>query len=494
MKRKKLYTFLFISLFLISTIAVIAQPAAGAKWTFAVPDQVKGMTLYVEVKAYDKDAWGDHLGFNQDNTANAYFGKDTQSADDVGKQYKYKVINWEKADIQYIDYQLSTLQPPSKRADYIDGYASMSFIRNTIIGMADSTVGSGLVESVRGAVDYLRGLGPIVSDATSTLINDSQELFLRSTLSTQGILQTFAKTYVGVELERELWYFAKDLDTKPDEKSNMVPYIRDPHKIYDTYLYLLSFYGYILQQIQDIRDAYSNFRNAIGWSTSVPIPPLNVHTWGDTSEWDYINTTLYQGVLAKAMGGDLTAQYLLYAVNLTFPTGFGNDFPFAFWYLIDDGLNEIQESLMASIRNPKEYLAAILRAGLPAHAPVDKWWQKVVDDFNIDDDHVWYNLQGDANKGGVYMEGKTVVIDYEWVNVQDKHGDKLEDRDDYQERYTYGDTGGQSSLEFTDGDNVFYRIEALSPAIPGYEITILLASAAISALGLIYVVMKKRRK
>ena len=139
-------------------------------------------------------------------------------------------------------------------------------------------------------------------------------------------------------------------------------------------------------------------------------------------------------------------------------------------------------------------MAAILRAGLPAHAPVDKWWEKVIDDFNIDEDTVWVNLQGDANQGGVYVDGKTVVIEYEWYNVQDWHGIKYEDRDDYEERYTYGDTGGQSMVEFTDGDEVFYKIEALSPAIPGYEITIFLAAAAISALGLIYVVMKKRRK
>ncbi|MFX1341005.1 MAG: hypothetical protein ACFFDK_20515, partial [Promethearchaeota archaeon] len=157
-------------------------------------------------------------------------------------------------------------------------------------------------------------------------------------------------------------------------------------------------------------------------------------------------------------------------------------------------LQALIQALVDNYPDKKAYLIGILRAGLPGYTPIDKWWEKILDDFDIDEDTIWRTAANDYHQGGVYLDGQTVVIEFEWYNVLDWHGDKLEERDDYEERYTYGDTGSQSVVEFTDGDDVFYKIESLSPAIPGYEISIFLAAAAISALGLIYVVMKKRRK
>jgi len=492
MKRKKLYTALFISFFLLSTVAMFAQPAAGATFTFAVPDQAKGMTLYNEVKVYDKDAWGDHLGYDQDNTANAYFAKDGTGANDVGAQSKYKVLDWERTDIQYIDHQLSTLQPPSKRAAYYDGYASYSYIEKTVRGMADPTAGSALVGILMQRVEVVRQtpvIGGNITAQISGAINATAYLLTLSTLTTAEILTFFGKTYEGYELERDLWWYTRDFDSSPDEEPHIVPYIENPHDIWDTYLNLNLLYETQIGIIQTIRDTYASFMNYANWSVALG----GTQTAGDGSAWDHINN-----YVKAYLGAIPPFAQLLALINAPIGppfNGFGGDAVYAFYYLNDiTGLAPIQASLLASMRNKKEYLAAILRAGLPAHAPVDKWWEKVIDDFNIDEDTVWVNLQGDANQGGVYVDGKTVVIEYEWYNVQDWHGIKYEDRDDYEERYTYGDTGGQSMVEFTDGDEVFYKIEALSPAIPGYEITIFLAAAAISALGLIYVVMKKRRK
>ncbi|MFX1340952.1 MAG: hypothetical protein ACFFDK_20245 [Promethearchaeota archaeon] len=506
MKSKKLYTLLFTSLFIISLVAVVAQPASGATWTFAVPDQAKGMTLYQEVMTYDKDAWGDHLGYDEDNTANAYFGKDKTGANDVGAQQKYKVLDWERADIQYIDFQLSNLQPPSKREGgegvppLYDGYASMAYIEKTIRGMGDSAVGSGLVNSTRYTVTALRSGGVPLSDLTSLYINATHDLILESIPTQNEILALFAKSYKGYELERDLWWYTKDFDSSPDEEPHVVPYIEDPHDIWDTYLYLNSFYTYMINKIEDMKNAYIQFLLQVGYSTSIPqigFGPINTHFFSDGSDWDWINTTLWNGLAAKKALGDESATRIMdLYLNHTWATkGFENDTVFGFWYLINKGLGDIQDNLRASVRNKKDYLIAILRAGLPAHAPVDKWWEKVLDDFNIDDDAIWTNLQGDNHKGGVKMDGNTVVVEIEWVGVLDLEYDgTYEEREDYEERYTYGDTGSQSMIEFTDGDDVFYKIESLSPAIPGYEITIFLAAAAISALGLIYVVMKKRRK
>ena len=104
------------------------------------------------------------------------------------------------------------------------------------------------------------------------------------------------------------------------------------------------------------------------------------------------------------------------------------------------------------------------KAGLPASSPIDKWLETVIDDFDVDE---WT------------VEGKIVIYEGEG-------------EDDFTVEFTYGDYGTQESVVFKDKDgNEVYRKESIG-MIPGYEVTILLAVAAISTIGLIYVIKKKK--
>jgi hypothetical protein len=62
----------------------------------------------------------------------------------------------------------------------------------------------------------------------------------------------------------------------------------------------------------------------------------------------------------------------------------------------------------------------------------------------------------------------------------------------YSEEITYDtSTGVMSDMKYSEGGKVMFEI-ALVPAIPGYELSILLGVSAISTIGLIYIVMKKK--
>ena len=101
MKKRILYGLLFISLFVLSTMAVFTQPTVGASWTYGVPDAAKGMTTESEVKVYDKDDWGTHIGYDVDDTVNAWFGGGRTGANDVGAKSKSKIDDWEKDDFWF---------------------------------------------------------------------------------------------------------------------------------------------------------------------------------------------------------------------------------------------------------------------------------------------------------------------------------------------------------------------------------------------------------
>ncbi|MFX1395206.1 MAG: hypothetical protein ACFFAH_16805 [Promethearchaeota archaeon] len=473
MKRKKLYALLFASLFILSTVAMFTQPVAGATFTFAVPDEAKGMTLYTEVKVYDKDSWGDHKGFHMDDTANAYFGKGKTGANDVGAQSKYKVLDWESTDVWYFgDHVMEALLSPSS-VEKLAGYGVTASIRwDYFLYLNDASQGLGGVGQLLSLFSdpYIPNDAYNATRLAWILYNASA--IAAGTLDLMGITVSFPKTYKGTELERDLWFFTKDFESDPDQEPHIVPYIADPHNVYDSFLYFTGFMGFI-------RDKLINM-----------LPYLDL--WFAATQQLKLYPDSYS-VLNDTAALLLTSDYLDRSDLISFPL-FGNDNVVAVYQVIKGNIEGLRDAVIASIPDKKNYLTGVLRAGLPVYAPVDKYWEKVLDDFNINDESLWYDSLLVPHKGGIKLEGKTVVVEMEWENVWDDHEGTLEERESYEERYTYGDTGGQSVVSFVDGSDEFYRIESLSPAIPGYEISILLAAAAISALGLIYIVMKKRRK
>ncbi|MFX1393917.1 MAG: hypothetical protein ACFFAH_10115 [Promethearchaeota archaeon] len=454
---------------------MFTQPATGATFTFAVPDEAKGMTLSTEVMVYDKDSWGDHKGFHIDDTANAYFGKGETGANDVGAQSKYKVLDWESTDVWYFgDHVMEALLAPSSVASLAEKGATASIRWDYFVWVGESAYGLG--HDALGALPLYAsppyyGLDlsdPLNLTLVQTLGGDVAALGLKTLPDKEAIARTFAKTYKGTELERDLWFFTKDFDSDPDMEPHIVPYIADPHNVYDSWLYFVGFMNYVADNLDAMLPLIVSY-NATCHAT------LFTH---DPSVFAFLNSTaasvLYSIGYSQYIGGPSNVAALCGVVAATIP--------------------QLSAAVRASRPDKKNYLTGVLRAGLPVYAPVDKYWEKVLDDFNINDELVWMDSLFQTHKGGIKLEGKTVVVEMEWVNVWDDHEGTLEEREEYEERYTYGDTGGQSVISFVDGSEEFYRIESLSPAIPGYEITIFLAAAAISALGLIYVVMKKRRK
>ena len=74
MNKKVLYGMLFTSIFILSSVALLAKPALGAKWSFGVPDAAKGIETESEVKVYDKSDWGHALGNDPDDRCNQKHG------------------------------------------------------------------------------------------------------------------------------------------------------------------------------------------------------------------------------------------------------------------------------------------------------------------------------------------------------------------------------------------------------------------------------------
>ena len=75
------------------------------------------------------------------------------------------------------------------------------------------------------------------------------------------------------------------------------------------------------------------------------------------------------------------------------------------------------------------------------------------------------------------------------VREGDSDPDELED---WEVVFTYSEYGSQSKVQYMDGDDIFYE-KAGVDQIPGFEVTIIIGASALSILGLIYIVMKKRK-
>jgi hypothetical protein len=109
----------------------------------------------------------------------------------------------------------------------------------------------------------------------------------------------------------------------------------------------------------------------------------------------------------------------------------------------------------------------VVDKGLPMAKPVDDYVEAVIDSLDCDD---WE-----------YDPETNVLIG------------ETEGEDDYIIKVTLSDMGTGSKIEFAEDEDSdpFYVIEG-GVAIPGYELSLLLAFSAAGAIGLIYIVMKKK--
>ncbi|MFW9899272.1 MAG: hypothetical protein ACFFDO_08445 [Candidatus Thorarchaeota archaeon] len=233
-------------------------------------------------------------------------------------------------------------------------------------------------------------------------------------------------------------------------------------------------------------------------------------SYNDGSAWDLLNSTLTANLLptiqAQAGAGSALATQFLTILAAVFP----NDMVATLWYMVWNALKyELLEFFRDKVPDKAEYLISLLRSGIPAHQDVGKWLDKMVEGFDIPDD-VLYGADKYEQVGldlwpatkiaeeqfycDVSVNEMQVTVEIEWEDLVYRDPGVLAsgERDDYEMIFSYSDTGGQSSVTYQNGD-IFYKTESLAPVIPGYEISILLGAAAISAISLIYVVMKKRR-
>ncbi len=601
MNKKILYAFIFTSIFIVSTVSVIAQPAAAAHWKLGIPEEAKGMEVESEVTVYDKDAWEEHVGpEHNDKVTEVYAG----DSDEVGARSKTKVNDFEGEKIDFFSDFVMTMdvpldengQPLEIMGRSLTDYWSAVTTANSILreiayrdedALADdppfanvTTVKPSLDlnASIGGAIDcgpiaqleILTQLiwqlknpafpdvnpfdwgdpnhraGAVATEAMNYDENSPMQIcnwsdYLQwiteiGILSEEQSREKYNTEYSGTEIDIDYWDYVTDgdYDSNPDEDDWIRPILNDPHAYYDIYQKFIGYLGEqlgyadkIIEAIKHIKGIYQNcypvpslgpilgVNQTIFWYAShlaVDMALQGMYNLTDPDNADKLLlynqalatgnlVTLYLDGLLDASGTNILQQYF--------------DYP--------AGLNYIRHFIVDEVpMQKKEFLALLFEQGIYAMQPVDKYLEKIIDDFDIDDDAIWGDnfvtdglVAMDAlNRGGISVDGKEVTVEYDWVYLVYDTPDGIvqvedeamvpglieagiipagaEPRKDYEIIYTYGDTGGQIAIEYK-GSDTFFKVESIAPLIPGYEITILLASAAISAIALIYVVMKKKR-
>jgi len=129
---------------------------------------------------------------------------------------------------------------------------------------------------------------------------------------------------------------------------------------------------------------------------------------------------------------------------------------------------------MMTISN-EDVLVGVLMEGMPIYIPVGTFLDKVIADYNI----------------STITAADGVVT----IAMAKGHSNLIlgNASADYTIEIVYGDKGSQSSITFKDGDGtIFFKSEGLM-LIPGYDLAILLAISAISMIGLIYTINKRKR-
>jgi len=505
MNKKIIYSLVLTSIFIMSIATVCIQPAAGANWKFGVPKEAIGMKLQSEVKAYDKDLWGDCIGLDTDDRAALAMGTYSKGfsydGNNVGARSQSEINDWESGDWWFMgDTLLWTKMDESIRNDpYYDRdndkkselqtyWDAVEFAEKTVAGFAGraDTVGTGYYSPLIAKV-YAEAAAKFPGTGNFTNIQTVQLLATASTYSKALVSAIFHKTYDAKILERDIWYWEKTAEfDDADEEDVATPFIENPEDFFDSWVYFVAMTEELFKQIQTIISAYDAFIYELGGYAQMN------QVDGDGSHWDLLNATLYPYFYGAYLSNPTKYAQLWGAI-----VGSANDAPYGLYYYTKSSLNGLVSFFRGKVPDRAEYLLLLLKSGIPAHQDVGKWLEKMVDEFSIDDERL-YDTNGDPFYLDVSVDGLVVTAKIEWATGVkiDKNLPWNEDenqRQDYKMVFTYGDTGGQSTKEYISGDDIFYKSEGIAPTIPGYEVSILLGAGAIATLGLIFVVIKKRR-
>jgi hypothetical protein len=467
MKKKLLYGIFFISIFLLSTASMV-QPVQG--YEFGVPDAAIGRDVEAEITIYDEDEWEDHLGKDSDLGDQGYEG----DWDEVGATTKshYTEIE-EKYDDEGIKYLKDhswkrTIRPGNENArNAVNGLFNPAFTSSVGTAMLNmnSTAAYTLAYGGLGGADLgaMNAYYTAVDTTTETVQAYNGGEGLTNVENAPG----FNKRFDGMYLHRDWWYFEKDeYDEDPDDEDYEIPFLADPRDFVTAWGYTRDL-GYI--QVNDIN-------NMMGlWSGAVPVI-YNLNDKNAYTAWnDSINTLMpstLKGTL-KTLGYNMNPNYNQIENNVT-------DYVWGFYMLSNYVMSETKASIQYGYVSKTGYLMSVLLANQPMYVPQADFIAKLVDAFDLNDEAnvKLPALISQAYTVGtttiripvyaqvdVYTEGVAIIMEVEYQDGQIDPADSLllpdgegeDELEDFEIVIVYSDTGGPSSIEFKDGDDIFWK-------------------------------------
>ncbi len=551
MNKKIIYGILFVSLFLLSTVSMV-QPARG--YSFGVPSEGKGTTSEGEIKLYDEDDWEDHLG--SDSGADDPFDGD---ADVVGAKSKQTIIKLEKdEEIRYVGKYIfagtidagSLLTVSTVKSlydpDVTGAYGPLMYLFNSSAWLGFDPVTLALIAETYkltgvGNFSVMMELATGISASVLTPVVG----FAANTPTPSQLAPGAGTKYDGSILTRDYWETTEDAyDANPDDEDYEVPFLADPRDWVSAWETTNNFKNLQKAELLTLQGIWgSNWHSAGGanptgtmFAHSVAVPgTMNA---SDVEVYEYLNTTIIPGVLALAVGaGSMTAaqaatleasiavpnnmtatmeSYYLSGMT-TNPGDYQIDRVYGLWGASMLILAGASDALEFGYPSKPGFLLQMLVGGQPVYVPQGDFVEKIVDEFDIDDDvlykvpYVSQEYVDPITKFPVYKPVEaywdisadngvvTVGIEYLDAQVDPSETQKLiypadpDELKDFEMVFVYGEYGGQDSVTFKDGDTEFWKSGGIDQ-IPGFEISIILGASALSIIGLIFVVMKKRKR
>jgi hypothetical protein len=535
MKKKLLYGIFFISIFLLSTASMV-QPVHG--YEFGVPDAAVGRSAESEITVFDEDEFEKALG--KETSIKDCFVKG--DVDEVGAKARSNYLEIEEKydddGIKWIkDHTFAATTKPASDAaqaaveslydpDVNGDYGPLMAIYNSSVYAAKNASYAFYGAGVQGVADYF-------STATNTAWMSMYGINGGNGLTAAADAPGYNKRYDGTYLVRDYWYYTSDEydEDDPDDEEYDIPFMADPRdwvaawEALDTFKYIQN------KDLDEMSTTWSGAAPGIG-----PTPTADQTTWYETLNSSVVGVvnSVYQPPTVPAGTNNSILAFMKKLGAIGYLVGanpwYHTNYAFGAYYFSSYIITATKNSINFKYPSKPGYLLLLLCSGTPVYVPQADYIAKIVDEFDIDDEALvkvpWIgteiqpedesadpiNIEVKAHFD-VYTEGVALIIDVEYEDETidpadrgvvlpygataltppvDIGGDEEDELEDFKFIFVYSDTGGQSSVKIEVDGEVIFEISAVS-AIPGYEVHILLGASALTVIGLIFVIMKKRK-
>jgi hypothetical protein len=360
----------------------------------------------------------------------------------------------------------------------------------------------------------------------------------------------WGEEYDGTILEREVWDYldpAEEFDPNdPDTDDDEVPFLLDPRDWHNAYMNARGYFTDIYSELESIQQ-YWGWQT--GWWAALAGGCAQIYaipSRDNFTAYEAVNTSIYEQLLA--ITDPVVQGTLMFLMNTpsdigdiltgvpNFGLGVGNyttDWVLGLWAFVDTVIETTIATYQGASLSKFGYLLSTLEAGQPCCGPDSaSFIKRAIKEFNIRKGPYkipWLEYGKDLNLDGsvsaveygakspntgqdlggetiyIYAEvdievddAGTVTIEFEYLD------DQIDPRDDIR---LGGD--GEDELEdwewqvysvsdqpniMKDGDTIFWQSDPIEAPIPGYETPIIIGVSLVSVIGLIYVVMKKRKR